>query len=103
MTPRKRIVGVLVVPPPTPARARRAAAGAMFCLALADLTLATVVVFGMGALGAPPWAVLLMGALLGPVVAVAMAAQYHHTRLGVRHARRWHTEPLYRARWENDQ
>lgn len=20
-----------------------------------------------------------------------------------RHARRWHTEPLYRARWENDQ
>lgn len=103
MKPRKRIAGALVIPPPPPARARRYATVAMVLLAAFDAALVTVILFGMAYLGAPVWSVLLMGALLGPVVSVVIAAQYHHTRLGVRHAQRWHTEPLYRARWENNQ
>lgn len=98
-----RTASGLLVPPPPPHQAQRRAHVHAAATALLQTFFSVGGIFLLASAGMQAWALLLLAALLGPLMVLTASLAQQKRQRHVDHSWRWHTEPLYRARWENEQ
>jgi len=99
----RRTATGLPIPPPPPQQAHRRAHVHAAATAALQTLFSGGGIFLLASAGMQPWALLLLAALLGPLMVLTAGLAQQKRQRHVRHAWRWHTEPLYRARWENEE
>lgn len=96
----KLITKGLVIPPIEPDKAKRESVKAVIVLGTVECSLLAALSTWAAVAGMPTVSLVILIVVLSAFAFLTVLAHCMSAARMVRHARRWHTEPLYRQKWE---